>query len=89
MENKRTLGYTAMGEAFDKFGDHSPAQPEDFAFTKAFWELSQRSFVEGKLKAHPHRIGKEGLKGVFDGLQQLKEGRVSGEKLVYRVEETP
>jgi hypothetical protein len=38
---------------------------------------------------HPPKVGKDGLQGVLDGLVQLKEGKVTGVKLVYRVDETP
>jgi NADPH:quinone reductase-like Zn-dependent oxidoreductase len=89
VENKRTLGYTIMGEAFDKFGGHSPAKPEDFEHAKMFWELSEKLITAGQITAHPPKVGKDGLVGVFDGLQQFREGKVSGVKLVYRVEETP
>ena len=53
-----------------------------------FWQLSERLVHDGKLKPHPVKVGKDGLVGVFGGLQQMKEGRVSGVKLVYRVKET-
>ena len=43
---------------------------------------------EGKIKAHPAKVRKGGLKGVLDGLQEMREGKVSGEKLVYRVGDT-
>lgn len=78
-----------MGEAFDKFGGHSPAKPEDFEHTRVFCGLTDELLQAGKIKAHPPKVGKEGLKGAFDGFQQFREGKVSGVKLVYRVEDTP
>lgn len=89
VENKKTLGYTVIGEAFTKFGGKAEANPKDFEFTKKFWDLTQKLVDEGKLKSHPHEVGKDGLKGVFEGLDRLRKGEVSGKKLVYRVEETP
>lgn len=80
---------TVFGEAHDKLGEHVPAKPEDFEFTKKFWQISQKLLATGKLRPHPIRLGKNGLDGVFDGMQQAREGKVSGEKLVYRVDETP
>ena len=65
------------------------AKPEHFEHGKMFWQLSKELVRAGKLKPHPVRVGKDGLVGVFDGLQQMREGKVSGVKLVYRVEETP
>lgn len=89
VENKRTLGYTVMGEAFEKFGGKSPAKPEDFEFCREFWKLSEGLIGEGKVRPHPVRVGEKGLEGVFEGMQMLREGKVSGVKLVYRVGETP
>ena len=44
--------------------------------------------ASSQIAVHPPRVGRGGLQGVFDGLEQLKEGKVSGVKLVYRVDET-
>lgn len=89
VEDKRTLAYTITGESF-KFGPQSvPANPEDFKFAKMFWGLSEKLFSEGKLKVHRPEVRKDGLKGVFGGLQDLKNGKVSGVKLVYKISETP
>ncbi|KAI5364264.1 putative GroES-like superfamily, alcohol dehydrogenase-like, NAD(P)-binding domain superfamily [Septoria linicola] len=86
--NKKTLGYTIMGEAFEKFGGKSPAMKEDFEHAKMFWEISERLVKEGKIRAHPAKVGKGGLRGVVEeGLEELRRGRVSGCKLVYRVGE--
>lgn len=87
--SKKTLGYTVNGEAFDKFGRHFDAMPEDFEFCKSFWELTQKLVNAGQIAVHPPKVGNGGLEGCFDGFQQLREGNVSGVKLVYRVEETP
>ncbi|KAK5656800.1 hypothetical protein OQA88_4348 [Cercophora sp. LCS_1] len=90
VQAKHTIGYTVLGEYF-RVGDarEFPAQPQDFEFGKKFWALSERLLAEGQIRAHPPDVGKDGLKGVFGGLQAMREGRVSGKKLVYRVEETP
>ena len=89
VEKKHTSGYTVFGESFDKLGDHIPAKPDDFEHTKMFWELTEKFVHEGKLKHHPVRVEKDGLVGVFDGLQQGRDGKISGEKLVYRIDDTP
>ncbi|KAK4507637.1 hypothetical protein PRZ48_001372 [Zasmidium cellare] len=89
VENKYRAGYTVIGEAFDKLGRHWPAEPEDFQYAKRFVKVTQKLVDAGKLVTHPKVVGEDGLVGIFDGLEKLKEGRVSGKKLVYRVEETP
>ena len=59
-------------------------------FIKKFLvEVADPLVAQGKIKAHPPEVRGEGLKGVLSGLQDLKAGKVSGKKLVYRVEETP
>ncbi|GAD97953.1 zinc-binding oxidoreductase ToxD, putative [Paecilomyces variotii No. 5] len=84
-----TLAYTAIGEDF-KFGDvHVPAKPEDKEFAEKFWAMAEKLFAEGKVEAHPPKVNPGGLKGVLDGLNLLRENKVSGKKLVYNVDETP
>ncbi|KAJ5390774.1 Protein TOXD [Penicillium cataractarum] len=89
VNSRFTLGYTAVGEAF-KFGDIPfPAKPEDKAHAEKFVAIAESVLAQGKVKVHPPKVGKDGLKGVLEGLQLLKEDKVSGEKLVYNVSETP
>lgn len=82
------LGYSASGESFIFEGQHFPAKPEDFVFAKSFSAVAERLWMEGKWKSHPVRVGSGGLIGVLDGMKQMKEGKVSGEKLVYLVDDT-
>ncbi|KAF9890023.1 hypothetical protein FE257_006703 [Aspergillus nanangensis] len=89
VNDRWTLAYTSMGEDF-MLGDLLfTASAEDKEFGQKFSTLSQRLLADGKIKAHRFKVGSEGLKGVLEGLQLLKEGMVSGEKLVYKVSETP
>ncbi len=93
VENKVTLAYTAAGEMF-RFGPEGngpefPASQEDFEFAKMFWELAAKLLADGKFKVHPPSVRKGGLQGVLEGLQEMREEKVSGQKLVYRVSETP
>ncbi|KAL2169181.1 hypothetical protein VTG60DRAFT_6345 [Thermothelomyces hinnuleus] len=85
VDNGFTLAYTIFGEEIEK-SRVWPAVPEDFEFGKTFWELARNLLAQGQLKpARPdiNRGGKKGLEGVLYGLQQLKESKVSGTKLVY------
>ncbi|KAJ5544505.1 Polyketide synthase enoylreductase [Penicillium sp. DV-2018c] len=90
VNHRFTLAYTIIGEAF-KFGDIPfPAKPEDKAFAENFSStVVEPLLAQGKIKVHPLKVGKDGLKGVIEGLKLMKEGKVSGEKLVYNVDETP
>merc|ERR1712029_1151278 len=76
VQNRHTLAYTMIGEGF-KFG------PMDFG--EKFWDISGKLITSKQISVHPPKVGKGGLEGVFNGLQQLREGKVSGVKLVYRV----
>ncbi|THZ15904.1 GroES-like protein [Aureobasidium pullulans] len=85
VEDKSTLGYTVVGEAFSFGGTPIPAKPEDFEFGRMFWELAEKLFADGKVKAHPKEVRSGGLEGIFGGLNDLKTGKVSGTKLVYKI----
>ena len=78
------LGYAVFGEEF-WFGKTIDASPEDYEWGQKTMELSEGLFAEGKLK--PPRIflnqGGSGLEGVLAGLEDLKNGKLSGGKLVY------
>jgi len=87
VEIKSTLGYTVVGEYF-KFGPQEmPAKPEDFEFGKMFWELSRELLWEGKVEAHRLSVNKygKGFEGVLKGMDAMRQGKVSGEKLVFTV----
>jgi len=78
---KFTFAYTALGERYnDRFG---PSQ-EDYEFGSRFWRISEELINSGKVKTHPTQV-RNGLEGVPQGLQDLKDGKVSGVKLVYTV----
>ncbi|OAP55415.1 hypothetical protein AYL99_10388 [Fonsecaea erecta] len=84
-----TLMYTIFGEAFEFGSNKIPAVAEDFEYTKKFVAMVETLLAEGKLRPHKERVGPRGLEGVLEGLQDMKNGKVSGEKLVYLVDETP
>jgi hypothetical protein len=62
-----------------------PAKPEDWEFGKMFWTLSEELLAQGKIKVHRPSVneGGKGLEGVLKGMQAMREGKVSGKKLVY------
>jgi NADPH:quinone reductase-like Zn-dependent oxidoreductase len=80
--------YTIFGSAFDKNGVHFPASNEDFEFAHKFFNLTQELLQEDKLRPHPESVQPGGLEGVLQGLKDMKDGKVSGQKLVYRLEDT-
>ncbi|KAE8855098.1 hypothetical protein PTNB29_09349 [Pyrenophora teres f. teres] len=82
VKTKFTLAYTALGEKYD---DKRDANQTDYEFGAKFWRQAEDLLNSGKIKTHPVEV-RDGLAGVPQGLQDLKDGKVSGVKLVYRVE---
>jgi NADPH:quinone reductase-like Zn-dependent oxidoreductase len=77
-----TLGYTVVGESFTILGNTFEAKQEDFEFAKEFMALSQK-LIEKKI-IKPHRVEiNGGLDDILTGLKDMKEGKVSGKKVVY------
>ena len=84
------MGYTINGVPF-KMGPQGPlqpAKPADYEYGKMFWKLTEELIAAEKIKAHRITVGNGGLHGVLDGIQMLRDGKVSGTKLVYRIEDT-
>ncbi len=82
---KMTLGYTVVGEDF-RFGPKEfKASKEDIEFGKKWWEISRGLLEEVKIKVHKPSVNKygKGFEGILEGMQAMREGKVSGEKLVF------
>ncbi|KAI8635374.1 GroES-like protein [Xylariaceae sp. FL1651] len=80
-----TLGYDAFGVAYPRFGTTYEPDPEEIEFARMFWNLTQELLASGALKPlrpEVNRLG-SGLEGVVRGLDELRNDRVSGTKLVY------
>jgi NADPH:quinone reductase-like Zn-dependent oxidoreductase len=90
-ERDLIMGYTINGEPFKMGpnGDLNPARPDDFDFGGEFWSIAEDLMAQGKIRAHKPTVGKDGLNGVLEGLQSMREGKISGTKLVYRIADTP
>lgn len=88
VEYTTTLAYTALGEYTEIRGNKLPAMPDHFEFAKSWMDRCQKLLEGGHFAVHPPKVGEGGLHGVLQGLQDMKEGKVSGNKLVYRVAET-
>lgn len=48
-----------------------------------------RGLQEGWFRGHPHQVIPGGLEGVETGMRNLKEGKASAVKYVFRISETP
>jgi hypothetical protein len=80
--------YTCIGDPYTMFGQYTEAVPENYRLSSQFWEVAEKLFAEGKLVPHPQKVNLdgEGLEGVLKGLQIMRDGKVSGFKLVYRID---
>jgi hypothetical protein len=79
------LGYTVSGERFVIEGQEWPANSEDFELGKTFVTLAEKLLEANLIKNHPVKLMEGGLEGILDGMQYLKDGKVSGVKVVYQV----
>jgi NADPH:quinone reductase-like Zn-dependent oxidoreductase len=79
-----SLIYTIVGKKFRYITTEFEEKPEDTTFFVEFVPVLEKLVGEGKVK--PQRLEvKGGWDDILSGLQEMKEGKVSGLKLVYRV----
>jgi len=59
--------------------------------SKAKWyiDLHRKIFATGKIKPNPILILPKGIASVKDGLQYMQEGKVSAQKITFRIADTP
>lgn len=90
VESRMTVAYFMFGEplVWNPAVGVEQASQEDFQYAVEFLDMATRLVAEGKIQPHPKQVGERGLGGVLEGLQLMRLGRVSGKKLVYRVEES-
>ncbi|KAG0650013.1 ACT-toxin biosynthesis S2 [Hyphodiscus hymeniophilus] len=84
VKNVFFLGYTLGGEVFEIEGEVWPAVPDDFELSKKFVTLTEKLLEQGKIKPHPADV-RDGIENILDGMQEMKDGKHSGVKLVYRI----
>ena len=58
---------------------------EDRAHMAAFLKKVPQLVKEGSVKPLPIKLWEGGLEAIPDGLQYMREGKVSAEKIVYKV----
>lgn len=60
------------------------ASKDDYDFAVMFTGLVEKLLEQRKIKSHPIRLG-SGLESVLEGLSEMREGTVTGQKLVYNL----
>ncbi|EPS94249.1 NAD-binding protein, partial [Fomitopsis schrenkii] len=81
-----TLIYTALGRPFS-LGPKAKydCQPEDQAHFMKFLEKVPQLFSNGYVVPNRIKLWEGGLQGVSDGLNYMRDGKISGEKIVYLI----
>lgn len=79
-----TLAYDIFGEDYVYDGEVK-AKPDEFEFAQQFSKLAEELLANGTIRVIKTAVNStgEGLEGVLKGLDELRNGRVSGTKLVY------
>ncbi len=81
-----TLIYTALGREFSFGpGSHYPVSSEDRAQMVEFLKKVPQLVKDGAVKPPVIKLWEGGLEAIPEGLQYMREGKVSAEKIVYRV----
>jgi hypothetical protein len=60
-----------------------PVIPEGYDLAKTFVTLAEELLEQRKIKPHPAAVRDDGLEAILAVLENLKQEKVSGEKLVY------
>lgn len=70
---------------FDLGGVRIEPRPTDYEAAVDYFKILPSLLEEGKLRPIPFKVMQGGLGAIPKGLEELKQGRVRGMKLVYRV----
>ena len=74
-----------MGRPLD-FGQlHVPAKPEDRAQIAEFMKKTPGLIKDGLVKPPKIKLWEGGLAAIPEGFQYMRDGKVSAEKIVYRI----
>lgn len=77
------IGLCALGIEVALGGDyHRKADKEARRRVGQFFDEMQEFVDEGKVMPHPHRLLEEGYQDILKGIEDLRKGKISGEKLV-------
>ena len=79
------LGYSAMGLPFSYEGARWPFSPDDYNLAKRFTVFAEELLEQRKIRPHPATVRDGGLEAIPAGMQDLENGKISGEKLVYLI----
>ncbi|ESK87230.1 zinc-binding oxidoreductase [Moniliophthora roreri MCA 2997] len=81
--------YTLLGKPINLFPPYQfPAIPEHYDLGKKFGSTMSRLLQQGKLRGNPIKLVPNGLAGAQEWIEFQQAGKVSAEKIVYRIADT-
>jgi hypothetical protein len=82
----RVLGPDIFGEGSSWPAPYArPADPDMHEFSAGLFSICQRLIDEDKLRHHPLRVLVGGIATILEGLDLVKSGTISGEKVVVKL----
>ncbi|KAH7011085.1 putative zinc-binding oxidoreductase ToxD [Ilyonectria destructans] len=81
-----SMAYTIFAEPFERGPFYIPPSQEDFEFAKEFMTLIDQLLADSSFKPHRVELRSGGIGAIPEGIEDLKNYKVSGKKLVYPVE---
>lgn len=83
-----TVGASQIGTDSDPSQKKTGMQTGNQEFAMAFFRYFARGLQKGFFKGHPYEVVPGGLAGIQEALQNLKDGKASAVKYVFRLEDT-
>ncbi|KZV63567.1 dehydrogenase [Peniophora sp. CONT] len=77
-----------LSSAYD-LNEDRPDAPSRLADAAKYCKLATQLLAEGKIKPTPIRVWEKGLQGINNAMQYMIDGKVSGEKIIFRIADTP
>jgi aspyridone synthetase trans-acting enoyl reductase len=86
LQSDWVMALTIFGKAVDLKGPFGrDAAPEDMDWAKSWYRKAEELVAGGTIRPHPAKEMPGGWPEVLEGIDLLRNGKVRGEKLVYRV----
>ncbi|OBT75938.1 hypothetical protein VF21_05750 [Pseudogymnoascus sp. 05NY08] len=80
------MALTIFGKAVDLKGPFGRERvPEDMGWAKSWYADAEQLVASGALRPHPANIAVGGWPEVLEGIDELRKGKVRGQKLVYQI----
>ncbi|KAL8645113.1 MAG: hypothetical protein Q9210_006887 [Variospora velana] len=83
--NEWILSYTALGKPFWFLFKYYPALPSHYETATSYLKSLTGLLETGRVEPVKHRLMPGGLENINQGFDEMRNGRVRGEKLVYKI----